>query len=196
MKSRACQLALSGGVLASVAAIAIISAGPAAARGDNKCLGETQTVAGNTGTNGSDVIIGTTGSDEIDGRGGRDLICAKNGDDTVLGGPGADNLRGDAGEDHVDGEGGDDKVRGNLGDAGGSVSNPCPARGGLPCPLRGEESGPGLFGGAGDDYLQGGAGNDFLTGQADDDEHRGGPGRDFCPDESGTNTFRSCDQLD
>src|SRR5215211_214489 len=152
MKSRAGQLTISAGVLAAVATMAIFAAGTASA-GDNKCLGKHQTVAGNTGTNGPDVIIGTTGSDEIDGRGGADLICAKNGDDSVLGGPGADNLRGDAGDDYVDGEGGDDKVRGNLGDDGNIEIIVC--RGG--CETKGDGPSSGLFGGPGDDYLQGGA---------------------------------------
>src|SRR5215211_5742662 len=181
MKSRAGQLAISGGVLVAVAMMAIFAAGTSSA-GDNKCLGKHQTVAGNIGTNGRDVIIGTTGPDEIDGRGGADLICAKNGDDTVLG---------EAGDDYVDGEGGDDKVRGSLGDDGGRGGD-VNCRGEV-CLSRGAQS-SGLFGGPGDDYLQGGAGNDFLDGQADDDEHRGGPGFDFCDDDEGTNTFRSCFQ--
>jgi Ca2+-binding RTX toxin-like protein len=195
MKSRTGQLAVSGGVLAAVAMMAVLTAGPASGRADDRCLYERQTVSGNTGTNGPDVIIGTTGPDEIDGRGGADLICAKNGNDSVFGGPGADNLRGDAGEDYVDGEGGDDKVRGNLGDDGGP-GDIIVCRG-IICEARGAGGGdprPGLFGGAGDDYLQGGDGSDFLTGEGDDDEHRGGPGRDICDDNEGTNTFRSCDQ--
>ena len=99
------------------------------------CKGKPETVLGNTGTSGPDVIVGTPAKDAIKAKGGKDLVCAGAGNDTVIGGAGNDTLRGEAGKDTLKGGPGKDKLFG----------------------LGGKDK---LLGGGGKDKLVGGAGKD------------------------------------
>lgn len=120
------------------------------------CNGMVETVAGNTGTNGNDVIIGTTGVDWIDGRGGNDTICAREGNDHVEGGQGADLMFGGPDQDDMAGEdltavvvsGGGDDIRGGTGHD----------------IIKGQIGEDDLYGEAGTDTVTGGDGEDWLSG--------------------------------
>jgi Ca2+-binding RTX toxin-like protein len=139
--------------LAFVAAAATVaSAGGGIAGGSvsvQRCQGMAETVAGNRGTPGRDVIVGTPGRDRIFGLGGPDRICAGGGNDRVNGGPGNDivdlgpgnDLREQsAGNDTIYGRGGNDRLFGGPGNDR-------------------------LFGGPGDDFLNGGPGTDRGFGE-------------------------------
>jgi Ca2+-binding RTX toxin-like protein len=78
----------------------------------HSCEGAAETVSGNTGTSGNDVIVGTSGADVIHGRGGNDLICGAGGADTIYGEAGADRLVGEAGADKLFGGIGNDHIVG------------------------------------------------------------------------------------
>jgi Ca2+-binding RTX toxin-like protein len=105
------------------------------------CNGATETVAGNTGTPGDDIIFGTPGPETLEGLGGNDLLCGLGGGDALYGGPGNDRLEGHAGpdrlyggvgNDHLVPTAGDTVVNGNGGSdctpsgSGESIEYPCP----------------------------------------------------------------------
>lgn len=146
-----------------------------------RCQGKQETVAGNAGTSGPDVMVGTGGQDEIDGGGGDDLICARAANDDVLAGGGHDLVRGGAGSDFVDGESGNDELLGNGGD---DRSNRGSKR-------RGRIAG--LFGSEGNDVLSGGSRNDVLEGGEGTDVHNGAEGFDGCFDEDPDSEFNGCE---
>jgi Ca2+-binding RTX toxin-like protein len=92
-----------------------------------------------------------SGDDELYGGAGRDALCGFDGDDQIFAGSGDD--------------------IGTIGVAGdGYYANPTPANTETPQ--------AGLYGGAGDDYLDGGSGNDLLSGGLGRDVMIGGTGRD------------------
>lgn len=139
--------------------------------------------AGNTPTEGSDVILGTEGDDLIFAGAGDDIICAGAGNDTVrgqrgndiiFGGPGDDLLSGSDGNDHIDGGTGSDNINGGrdddvvLGGPGADIA------------LRGGTGDDLIDGGAGADLrINGNGGQDLVTGGAGDDAFvAGGPRRD------------------
>ncbi len=144
-----------------------------------------------TGDDSANRIFGHGGSDNLFGNGGDDVLVGGEGDDQLDGGAGEDNLSGDDGNDILDGGGendllvggsgrdtltggsGDDQLLGGDGDESGSINSM--ARG--------------LFGGAGNDFLDGGAGNDELEGGADDDTLIGGSGNDSLDGGAGDDTY-------
>ena len=114
---------------------------------EKRCAGRLVTVdlsAGQTPTNGNDVILGTSGDDVINGRGGRDIICGGHGKDVIRGGAGRDIVHGGGGRDRIFGGGANDTL---MGQAGPDVVN----------------------GGAGNDHIVGGVGNDLCRGNAGSD---------------------------
>lgn len=105
------------------------------------CDGQTVTVdlaAGDTPTQGADVIVGTRGPDVINGLRGGDLICGLGGADIIGGGGGPDRILGGAGPDTLNGGGGADTL---LGGPRRDILN----------------------GGRGQDTCAGGRGNDSLA---------------------------------
>jgi hypothetical protein len=82
----------------------------------HSCFDAVETVSGNIGTNGDDVMIGTSGPDVMHGRGGNDLICGGGGGDTLYGEGGGDRLKGEAGPDKLYGGIGNDHLVPNDGD--------------------------------------------------------------------------------
>jgi Ca2+-binding RTX toxin-like protein len=145
-----------------------------------RCEGKKETVAGNTGTNGNDVMVGTGAQETINGKGGDDLICSRAGNDNVLGGTGNDRVRAGAGNDFVNGEDGNDELFGN----GGDDSPQNKGKRGIF---------HGIVGGEGNDVMGGGSGDDQLTGQGGTDVHNGAEGFDGCFDEDVDSQFNSCE---
>lgn len=145
--------------LALVAAAATVaSAGGGISGGSGavpRCQGKAETVAGNMGTSGPDVIVGTPGRDRIFGLGGADRICAGGGNDRVNGGPGNDIVDLGAGDDVREPSAGNDTIYGRAGNDR-------------------------LFGGPGNDRLFGGPGNDFLNGGPGTDRGFGEGGTNQC----------------
>jgi Ca2+-binding RTX toxin-like protein len=76
--------------------------------GDASGVPLAQSVNGQMGTEGNDIIDGKGASQEISGLGGDDFIDARGGNDTVFGGEGNDSIYGNGGDDVLFGEGGDD----------------------------------------------------------------------------------------
>ena len=97
---------------------------------------------------------------------------------TVKGTAKGETLRGTPKKDIVCGLGGNDTIKG-LG--GGDL-------------LFGDNGNDKVFGGGGDDKLRGAKGRDSLSGEGGNDDHRGGGGADTCSDDSGDNTYKSCDR--
>lgn len=88
--------------------------------GATLCKGVAVTVdigAGESPTEGDDVILGTSGDDVIDALGGDDIICAGAGRDHVIGGPGDDIIFGEGDDDQLFGDADDDTVHGGAGGA-------------------------------------------------------------------------------
>jgi Ca2+-binding RTX toxin-like protein len=105
------------------------------------CNGATETVAGNTGTAGDDIIIGTPGPETLQGLGGNDLLCGRGGGDALYGGVGNDRLEGQDGPDRLYGGPGNDHLVPTAGDTvvnGNDGSDCTPSGGGTsieyPCP--------------------------------------------------------------
>jgi Ca2+-binding RTX toxin-like protein len=117
---------------------------------------------------GDDVLFGLDGDDVINGFDGDDVLNGGSGTDILNGGAGDDELDGGAGTDTLQGEEGDDRLFGGGDDDGIFVADPE-----FPIRIRG-----GLFGGAGDDFLDGGSGNDILNGGPNNDVLKGGAGND------------------
>ncbi|MDJ0770864.1 MAG: carboxypeptidase regulatory-like domain-containing protein [Ilumatobacter sp.] len=130
------------------------------------CDGRQVTVliaAGETPTNGNDVILGTEFDDVVDGLAGDDTICTLGGNDTVDGGDGLDRIFTSWGDDIVDGGKGNDRIWGGDGND----------------QLNGGGGGDRLYGEHGNDVLRGGNGNDVLEGGVGSDELRGQNGSDL-----------------
>jgi Ca2+-binding RTX toxin-like protein len=124
---------------------------------------------------GNDILRGKEGNDLLSGAfGGADVLEGGQGDDRLFGFSGNDVLYGDdevggiaGGVDALWGGSGDDRLYGGEGDDRWGLFG-----------YKGVEYGYGLFGEAGNDYLDGGAGNDHLDGGTDQDELHGGVGDD------------------
>jgi Ca2+-binding RTX toxin-like protein len=120
-------------------------------------------------------FYGGPGSDWIQGGASTnpDHIYCGPGNDVVnqnpIGPGGDDQINGGNGRDSLHGEGGDDTIYGGGGNDSGSAISPA---GGL------TSAKPGLFGGAGRDYLDGGSGDDLLDGGGGKDTLIGGSGKD------------------
>lgn len=127
--------------------------------------------AGQTPTNGADVILGTGGADTINGLGGDDTICGLGGNDTINGGNGSDTIFGGSGDDVLGGQGGADLIygEGNNDLINGGVGNDQ------------------AWGGPGNDDLRGQGNNDTLWGEAGVDQFYGGSGNDTIHTGSGGN---------
>jgi len=159
--------------------------------GDGGVLGQSGTLLGGSG---DDYLVGAVGSDLLEGGSGDDILIGgrpvlfrpltgeefeddngfASGNDTMSGGTGSDALYGFDGDDVLYGEDGDDS---------GTVSF-FTASAGIKPTVKG-----GLFGGAGQDYLDGGRGNDWLDGGAGNDTLLGGEGNDTILGGSGVNSF-------
>ena len=122
-------------------------------------------------------FYGGSGNDRIEGGAGAtgDLIYAGDGDDIVKqkpNGSGPDHIEGGRGRDSLRGEAGNDAIFGGDGDDSGASITAGGAFGST-------TAAPGLFGGAGDDFLVGGRGNDLLDGGLGFDTYVGGQGNDI-----------------
>ena len=129
------------------------------------CGGLTVTVdlaAGDSPTDGDDVILGTNGPDAILSGDGNDTICAEGGDDIITAGAGDDTVFGGDGADTISGQTGIDTLHG---DAGIDLIN-------------GGPDNDVINGGDGDDDLRGQGGDDLLNGDAGVDQFFGGSGQD------------------
>jgi hypothetical protein len=148
--------------------------------------------AGESPTNGPDVIVGTGAGEIITGLGGDDVICAGGGADQVTGGDGDDVIYGEGGGDTLAGNAGNDVIYGGPGADiafGGSGADELwggddgdrVGGGGDVDTVRGEAGADRVNGGSGDDLLvSGGDGADNVTGGGGNDgEVRGGPGADL-----------------
>ena len=141
-----------------------------------QCRGVAVTVyvaAGDSPTNGDDVILGTEADESINGLAGDDLICGGGGDDIIDGGAGSDDLNGDDGNDTISGGTEADIIRGGTGDD----------------TLDGGTGDDNIRGEAGNDDLSGGAGNDLLFGDDGDDTLSGEEGLDYLEGGSGIDAF-------
>jgi Ca2+-binding RTX toxin-like protein len=151
---------LAAGLIAALAAIALIAAAPAPEEGP-RCDGRRPDIIG---TEGNDVLRGTPGRDVIWGGGGDDEILGSLGNDLLCGGPGNDLIHGGRGNDEIDGGAGSDRVIGDLGDdkATGGTGDADEVAGSL-----------------GIDTLSGGPGDfDLVHGDYGYDRMDGGPGKD------------------
>jgi Ca2+-binding RTX toxin-like protein len=147
----------------------------------NSGTGDTEVYGGQ----GSDAIHGGTVDDELYGEDGNDLIVGGefnwntanttgaiipflgelSGNDRLYGGSGIDALYGFEGNDFLYGDDGNDFNTNII----------------VPGNILGDDFAPvtaGLYGGAGNDYLNGGQGNDFLDGGTDNDRLYGDDGND------------------
>lgn len=157
--------------------------------GDGNLAGQSGTLLGGLG---NDYLIGAVGSDLLEGGSGNDILIGGRPvaftpifgtefqDDTTFS-SGNDTMSGGTGSDALYGFDGDDVLYGEDGDDAGTVSFTTTGIGVQPS-VKG-----GLFGGAGQDYLDGGRGNDWLDGGADNDTLLGGEGNDTILGGSGVN---------
>ena len=152
------------------------------------------------GNDGNDRIVGGEGNDTLNGGAGDDVMFADNGDDVVKGGPGND--AGNAGP----GFGGDLLIGGDGSDfLSAATTAPSTSAGrGNDILIDGTTRSEGIFGGAGDDWIDGGDGHDggvfgdegnvfdLLAGLdpvGGDDVIDGGPGQDGHFGEGGDDIF-------
>ena len=108
---------------------------------------------------GADVLRGGNGRDDLQGETGSDTLEGGAGNDQLDGGADDDQLSGDDGSDLLWGREGNDRLLGGAGDDTGEFYTPYQigdTEWKLPA--------GGLYGGAGDDWLEGGAGADTLVG--------------------------------
>lgn len=140
------------------------------------CGGQEVTVdlgAGETPTDGNDVIQGTEGADSILAGGGDDIICGGGGDDRMWGQGGNDVMFGGDGNDFMRGADGNDEMHGGAGSddlAGGRGNDMVNGDAGDDAKVRG---------GTGDDIVDGGEGSEALiAGNGGRDTIYGGPGND------------------
>ncbi len=111
------------------------------------------------GRAGADVLRGGNGRDELQGETGSDTLEGGAGNDQLDGGADDDQLSGDDGSDLLWGRDGNDRLLGGAGDDTGELYTPYQigdTEWKLPA--------GGLYGGAGDDWLEGGTGADTLVG--------------------------------
>jgi Ca2+-binding RTX toxin-like protein len=120
------------------------------------------------GTEKNDKLVGTSGNDLIRGFGGNDVMMGKEGDDCLVGGTGNDKISGGKGNDMIIGQEGNDRIFGNDGNDL-------------------------IQGGTGNDIISGGNGDDTIDGEEGNNKISGGNGTDKCFDDSGSNTFNSCE---
>lgn len=132
-------------------------------RGNDTLFFSGPTALGNLyGGDGNDQLTGGILNDYLEGGAGTDGLSGFAGDDKLYGGDSADRLNGDDGNDTLYGGDGDD----------GGLINITVGRN-LAVSVA-----PGLFGGAGNDFLDGGNGNDRLDGEDGNDMLVGGTGND------------------
>lgn len=118
--------------------------------GGATCLGRSVTVdigAGETPTDGPDVVLGTEGPDSIYALGGDDVVCGLGGADHIATGADSDQVSGGAGRDRVNGGASSDALAGGAGRDR----------------LVGATGADDLNGGPGNDTCAGGAGTDTGT---------------------------------
>lgn len=145
--------------------------------------------AGQSPTEGADVIRGTADADEIDGLGGNDVICSLQGDDIIDAGDGFDTVFGGAGDDEISGGVGNDMLVGGAGAdsiSGGNGNDR----------LQGGTDGDLLEGDGGFDIVRGGDGDDTIRGGTHDDLLWGNLGRDDISGDGGDDTLRGGAWLD
>ena len=146
------------------------------------------------GGDGNDFLGGTTAVNEIYGGQGNDLLAGGTVIFPISGagtpadpwrvletqvGPSADDiLEGGSGSDVIYGGDGNDRIYGGEGNDSGTF---------VGFPLGGANWLGGLFGHAGDDYIEGGGGKDEIQGGDGDDEMYGGGGEDRMGDDPDTN---------
>jgi Ca2+-binding RTX toxin-like protein len=116
-----------------------------------------------------DILSGDAGNDYLAGYGGDDILDGGTGNDLLFGGLGADLLEGGSGTDGLVGGSGNDRLYGGDGDDT-TVA--------IEVGHNFFDTTGGLFGEAGNDYIDGGIGNDHLDGGADSDILLGGEGND------------------
>ncbi len=166
-----------------------------------ECNGLTVTVniaAGESPTEGDDVILGTDGVDNIDALGGNDTICGLAGNDTLAGGPGDDTIFGDEGNDRLKGQQDNDTLYGGPDDdliVGGGGDDTGYGEAGID-DLKGGSGVDTLDGGAGEDEVRGGSGNDILTGGTEDDVLNGGQDLDIVSGGPGNDTVNGAGSSD
>jgi Ca2+-binding RTX toxin-like protein len=165
--------------------------------------------AGDTPTNGADVILGTSGNDTIYALGGNDVVCAGDGDDTVIGAGGNDTIFGQGGNDTISGNAGNDSLYGNAGNdnlysgsgndtALGGIGNDVVGGSSGRDTIRGEAGDDTISGGGDDDFeVDGGSGTDAVNGGSGDDPVvNGGSGNDTVSGNGGTDIVRGGDGND
>lgn len=137
------------------------------------------------GGDGDDAAFGNNRSDRLYGGDGDDLLTGHAATDrnglvqpSVTEFSGHDELYGGAGRDALYGFDGDDQIYGGSGDDSGSIRVAGDGFYANPTLPNTETPQAGLYGGAGDDYLDGGSGNDFISGGVGRDVMIGGLGRD------------------
>ena len=153
-------------------------------------------IEGNAGAD--NIFFGGSASGSLYGGEGNDLVSGADGQDALYGGEGDDWLDGNwqsettsdddalyggGGRDALFGRGGDDVIYGGAGDESGQIftASPDTFEDNLVdfAPLAG------LYGGAGNDYLDGGAGDDWIEGGTGNDEAHGGSGIDTIAGDAG-----------
>ena len=157
---------------------------------------------GDEGTSGADVICGSDDVDIINAGKGEDKACGHDGNDIISGGQNDDCLRGDDDNDTISGGLGKDLIEGGYDDDildGGRSGDRINGDGGADDIFGGDgadtpattgvgfadcDTTGGLFGGAGNDYIEGGDDVDTLDGVSGTDECDGGPDNDI---------FANCD---
>ena len=168
----------------------------------NGLIATVDLAAGDSPTDGADVIVGTDGPDIINAGAGNDTICAGGGDDIINAGNGADTVFAGDGDDTIQAGQGRDTVDAGDGDdfvSGGRGKDALNGRAGND-DLRGNEGTDTINGGPGDDELRGGqkadivfgnSGNDILIGGTRPDILIGGNGLDSYNGGSGNDTCQT-----
>jgi len=136
---------------------------------------------------GSDLIRGESGFDVIDAGNGDDLVFAGLGDDIVIGGEGNDLLIGGAGRDSIEGDSGNDRILGGAeaDELLGSGGSDFISGGSGEDLINGGSSDDVLDGGVGDDIVEGGTGDDVISGATGNDTLAGGGGDDIIDGDAG-----------
>jgi Ca2+-binding RTX toxin-like protein len=134
-------------------------------------------------------LYGGEGNDLVSGADGQDAMYGGEGDDWIDGNwqsettSESDSLYGGAGRDALFGKGGDDVIYGGAGNESGQIATASPDT--FQDNLVDFTTLAGLYGGAGNDYLDGGAGDDWIEGGTGDDEAYGGSGIDTIAGDAG-----------
>ncbi len=153
-------------------------------------------IEGNTGAD--NVFFGGSASGSLYGGEGNDLVSGADGQDALYGGEGddwldgnwqsettteSDSLYGGSGRDALYGKGGDDVIYGGEGNESGQIATASPDT--YQDNLVDLTVDAGLYGGAGNDYLDGGAGDDWIEGGTGNDEAYGGADVDTIAGDAG-----------